>query len=236
MTVGVGEFIFCCICPWDCAPRECGAAQNGASSSEYGPCLIGAVCRPSLLFPKRLITRDCPEPGPEFLLFELLDNFGRPKFVQIWWFWCRWKADDEIYPNLAKTKLSDHPKFAKIQNFDFRVKDPKFGFRLGLRIWNFQFLQNFASANLTKNKNSATVVYCNVSDINKIRKSNFSKIGPKLGYTDVTRFFQNFEVHRDQNPQNSFQNWLQSPKKSKIIILTLEKTSQSASAMLQQKT
>ena len=29
-------------------------------------------------------------------------GFGRPKFVQIWWIWCRWKADDEIYPNLAK--------------------------------------------------------------------------------------------------------------------------------------
>ena len=31
-----------------------------------------------------------------------IKNFCEPNFVQIWQFWRRWKAGDEIYPNLAK--------------------------------------------------------------------------------------------------------------------------------------
>ena len=57
---------------------------------------------------------------------------------KFWQFWCRWKAGDEIYPNLAKLNWEDI-QILQIEKFGFRVKDPKFGFDLGLRISNFQF-------------------------------------------------------------------------------------------------
>ena len=38
--------------------------------------------------------------------FVILRILG-PNFVQIWQFWCRWKAGDEIYPNLAKLNWRD---------------------------------------------------------------------------------------------------------------------------------
>ena len=55
-------------------------------------------------------------------------GFGRPKFVQIWRFWCFLESWDWDLSKFGKTKL---------------VKDPKFGFLLGLRISNFRFLSKF---------------------------------------------------------------------------------------------
>ena len=73
--------------------------------------------------------------------FVILRIFG-PNFVQIWQFWCRWKAGDEIYPNLAKLNW-EISKICQNRKFGFRVKDPKFGFELGLRISKFRFSPKF---------------------------------------------------------------------------------------------
>ena len=56
---------------------------------------------------------------------------------------------------------------------------------LNPKIQNFQFRQN-----LTKNQNSATVVYHNFAISPKWRKSKFSKICPNMGEQRVTKFFK----------------------------------------------
>ena len=108
-------------------------------------------------------------------------DFGRPKFVQIWRFWCFWKAEIEIYPNLAKKfEIGQRSKIW----ISARVKD--FKFSIFVKIQNFRFHQN-----LTKNQNSATVVYHNLAMFTKIRWSKFWKICPNMGaQRDKTKFYK----------------------------------------------
>ena len=60
---------------------------------------------------------------------------------------------------------------------------------LNPKIQNFQFRQN-----LTKNQNSATVVYHNFAISPKFDGQNFEKFVPIWGNTRDKLFFQNFEV------------------------------------------
>ena len=50
-----------------------------------------------------------------------------------------WRRD---LSKFGKTKLNRSPQICQNRKFGFRVKDPKFGFELGLRIWNFRFSRN----------------------------------------------------------------------------------------------
>ena len=75
-------------------------------------------------------------------------------------------------------KIGDNPKFDEITKFE--ILNPK--------IQNFQFRQN-----LTKNQNSATVVYHNFAIPPKFESQNFEKFVPIWG-NKCDKLFQNFEV------------------------------------------
>ena len=53
-----------------------------------------------------------------------------------------WRRD---LSKFGKTKLSRYHKICQNRKFGFRVKDPKFGFELGLRIWNFRFSRKYSN-------------------------------------------------------------------------------------------
>ena len=141
--------------------------------------------------------------------FVILRIFG-PNFVQIWQFWCFWKAEIEIYPNLAKL-IEKRSKFCQNREFGFRVKDPKFGFELGLRISNFRFSPN--SKNFTKNQNSATVVYHNFDDLSiEFEVQHFPKFGPNIGVHRRDKTFSKILKSIWTKSCKFHQNWLKSPK------------------------
>ena len=135
-----------------------------------------------------------------------IKNFWDQIFVQIWQFWCRWKAGDEIYSNLAKLNWTE-TQICQNRKFGFRVKDQKFGFELGLRIWNFRFSRKYS--NFDKKQNSATVVYHNFAISSKFESQNFPKLVRILA-NNPYKIFSKF-WSRYQNHQN-LQNWLKSPK------------------------
>ena len=88
-------------------------------------------------------------------------------------------VNDAKFPNFAKIQIS---KFTKIANF--------------IKFQIFQFHQN-----LTKNQNSATVVYCNFLIKPKFQSQNFPKFVP-IWANNRHKLFWNF-WSRYQNPQNS---------------------------------
>ena len=137
-----------------------------------------------------------------------------PNFVQIWQFWCRWKADDEIYPNLAKLNW-EISKICQNRKFGFRVKDPKFGFLLGLRISNFRFLPKFKIWPKIKIPPRWFIITLRFHQNSKVKIfQNLSQ----YGRTIVTKTFQNFEV--DIKITKIHQNWLKSPKFWRKILKT----------------
>ena len=91
-------------------------------------------------------------------------------------------------------KIGDNPKFDEITKFE--ILNPK--------IQNFQFRQN-----LTKNQNSATVVYRNFAISSKCESQNFPKfvrIWPNKCYKIFSKFWSRYQNHQN------LQNWLSSPK------------------------
>ena len=92
-----------------------GSKPQNFEENSFNHFLFELNRRVTLAFPLALLPRTPNVLKPR--THKICDNknfgFGGPKFVQIWRFWCFWKAEIEIYPNLAKLNWS------KIQNFDF---------------------------------------------------------------------------------------------------------------------
>ena len=115
------------------------------------------------------------------------DNFGvvgklTTRSIQIW-----------------QNQIEQKPQIiCQNRKFGFRVKDPKFGFELGLRISNFRFSPKFK--NLTKKQNSATVVYHNFAISPKFAKSKFSTKLVRILANNPYKIFPKF-WSRYQNPK-----------------------------------
>ena len=92
----------------------------------------------------------------------------------------------------GKTKFdSKTTNLPKSPKFVFRVKDQKFAFELGLRIWNFRFSRKLFKF-WQKNKIPPRMVYHNFANITQIRKSKFSKIGQNILRNNPYKLFSKF--------------------------------------------
>ena len=86
---------------------------------KYKPAARGIACPP--FFRRRVLRSEelAPPPLPSALFRDLeptkfvILRIFEPNFVQIWQFWCRWKAGDEIYSNLAKLNWAETTNLPK---------------------------------------------------------------------------------------------------------------------------
>ena len=110
-------------------------------------------------------------------------------------FWSKLNKFDEILTKIENLRsLTLKSKFDEITKFE--ILNPK--------IQNFQFRQN-----LTKNQNSATVVYHNFAIPPKFESQNFPKFVPIWANNSSQDFFKILKsIPKSQNHQN----WLKSPK------------------------
>ena len=92
------------------------------------------------------------------------------------------------------------PNFQILSNFKFR-SSPKFPISSNFKFCKIQIL--------TKNQNSATVVYCNFVILSKFQSQNFPKLVRIWSHNrDKTKFSKIISIPKSQ----IHQNWLWSPK------------------------